>query len=243
VNEHLQTVNEHLHSVKHRSEPVNWRARRSNLAFWLIAGGLETSVADCSLTGDICSLYNSLIRISNKDRSIPSSLRKWKKTMQTKLTKITCRAILTFASLVLLAGAAQSQSLSSVNGRWEWKEVARKHKPQTQFSIVIRRSGNAVSGTYSVDDFIDGKWQGEDGNQTPFIGRIKGKTIRIEFDPAATVPGYQENVTYHPPADGRPASVGVLTLNGQTLLWQFVSGAKLEDVPSRLTLHRERSRK
>ena len=163
--------------------------------------------------------------------------------MQIKLTKTTSRAILAFASLVLLAGAVQAQSVASVNGRWVWKEVARKHKGQTQFSMVIRRTGNTVRGTYSVDEFIDGKWQGEDGNQTAFIGRVKGKTLRIEFDPAATVPGYQENVTYHPPADGSPPSVGVLTMNGQTLLWQFVSGTKLEAVPNRLTLHRERSRK
>lgn len=52
-----------------------------------------------------------------------------------------------------------------------------------------------VRGVYSVDDFINGEWQGEDGNQTPFAGRIHGGVIEIEFDPSATVPGYQENVS------------------------------------------------
>lgn len=153
------------------------------------------------------------------------------------------RCFLAVVLLTLLAGVVPTQARSSVNGRWVWKEVARKNKRQTQFSIVIRRNGNTVSGVYSVDEFINGKWQGEDGNQTPFIGRVKGNSIQIEFDPGATVPGYQENVAYQAPTDGRKPSVAVLTLNGERLLWRFVSGAALEDVPARLSLHRDRAKK
>ena len=60
-----------------------------------------------------------------------------------------------------------------------------------------------VSGTYSVDDFVNGRWLGEDGNQTPFRGEERDGKVLVEFDPAATVPGYTENVTYKAPADGR----------------------------------------
>lgn len=150
------------------------------------------------------------------------------------------RCCLAVVLLTLLAGIVPTQARSAVNGRWVWKETARKNKRQTQFSIVIRRNGNAVSGVYSVDEFINGEWQGEDGNQTAFTGRVKGNTIRIEFDPAATVPGYQENVRYQAPTDGRKPSVAVLTLTGQTLAWRFVSGAPLEEVPVKLSLHRDR---
>jgi hypothetical protein len=157
------------------------------------------------------------------------------------------RTTLPFCLLVLFvtlfAGSFPTQARSGVSGRWTWKEVARKNKPQTQFSIVIRRDGNVVRGTYSVDQFINGKWQGEDGNQTAFVGQAKGNTIRIEFDPAATVPGYQENVSYQAPTDGRQPSVAVLTLSGQTLAWRFVSGAPLEEVPARLSLRRDRVKK
>ncbi|HEV7680941.1 MAG TPA: hypothetical protein VGO68_02380 [Pyrinomonadaceae bacterium] len=145
--------------------------------------------------------------------------------------------------LTLFAGSLPTEARSGVNGRWIWKQVARKNKSQTQFSIFIRREGNVVRGTYSVDQFINSKWQGEDGNQTAFIGQVKGNTIRIEFDPTATVPGYQENVSYQAPTDGRQPSVAVLTLSGQTLVWQFVSGAKLEEVPAKLSLHRDRTKK
>jgi hypothetical protein len=145
--------------------------------------------------------------------------------------------------LTLSAGTIPAQARDGVNGRWTWKEVARRNKSQTQFSIVIRQKGKTVTGVYSVDDFNNGKWQGEDGNQTAFVGRVKGNSIRIEFDPAATVPGYEENVIYHPPTDGRRPSVAILTLNGSTLLWRFVSGDKLGEVPNKLSLHRDRAKK
>lgn len=153
------------------------------------------------------------------------------------------RLCLVIFCLLLSAATMPTQARNVVSGRWVWKEISRKNKRQTQFSIVIRGNGNTVSGVYSVDEFINGKWQGEDGNQTAFIGRAKGNTIRIEFDPGATVPGYQENVAYHAPSDGRKPSVAVLTVSGQRLLWRFVSGDKLEGVPAKLSLHRDRARK
>jgi hypothetical protein len=122
-----------------------------------------------------------------------------------------------------------------------WKQVARKNKPQTQFTLVISREGDVVRGVYSVDDFINGEWQGEDGNQTPFRGRIAGRRIHIEFDPSATVPGYEQNVTYKaPPADGRKASVAVLMFKDGKLLWRLVQGRPIESVPGKFVLHRER---
>lgn len=150
------------------------------------------------------------------------------------------RVIFTGALLLLSAAAVYPQPASAVSGRWIWKEVARKNKPQTQFTIVVTRKGDVVSGTYSVDEFINGKWQGEDGNQTPFTGRVKGSTIEIEFDPSATVPGYQENVTYTAPTDGRQPSTATLTLNGPTLIWRVVNPPGVEGVPAKVTLKRER---
>ena len=133
-----------------------------------------------------------------------------------------------------------SQSLPSISGKWAWKESARRNKPQVRFTLTIHRKGSAVSGVYSVDEFINGKWQGEDGNQTPFRGRVKGDTVEIEFDPQATVPGYQENVSYSAPSDGRKPSTAVLTLSGQRLLWQLSARPGIEGVPAQATLRRER---
>jgi len=147
------------------------------------------------------------------------------------------------AVLILLAISSHSQTASSVSGSWQWKERAIKNKPQRQFTLAISGKGKIVRGTYSVDEFINGEWQGEDGNQTAFRGQIQGKLIKIEFDPMATAPGYEQNVTYKPPADGRKPSVAFLTISGRTLLWRFISGERIANVPSRLTLHRDKDGK
>ena len=140
--------------------------------------------------------------------------------------------------LIAFDSAVSAQPTNSVAGRWVWKEVARRNQPQTQFTLVINRVGDKVNGTYSVDHFVNGKWQGEDGNQTPFSGRINGGRVEIEFDPDATVPGYEENVTYKPPTDGRKPALAVMTLQGSTVSWRSVTG-RIEGVPARITLRRE----
>lgn len=148
------------------------------------------------------------------------------------------RASLAGAVLVLLVVSGQSQTTQTVTGRWMWKETPGRNKPQTQFTVVIERAGNTVRGTYSVDEFINGEWQGDDGNQTPFVGRIKGSTARIQFDPMATAPGYEQNVTYRAPTDGRKPSEAILSLKGRQLLWRFVRRTRITNVPARLWLHR-----
>lgn len=140
--------------------------------------------------------------------------------------------------LIAFDSSVSAQPTNSVSGRWVWKEVARRNQPQTQFTLVINRVGDKVTGTYSVDHFVNGQWQGEDGNQTPFSGRINGGRVEIEFDPDATVPGYEENVTYQPPTDGRKPALAVMTWEGSTVSWRSVTG-RIEGVPARITLRRE----
>lgn len=150
------------------------------------------------------------------------------------------RAGLAIAIALCTAVPVCSQSLPSLSGKWVWKEPARRNKPQLQFTLTIDRKGDIVRGVYSVDEFINGKWQGEDGNQTPFRGRVKGDTVQIQFDPQATVPGYQENVTYSAPSDGRQPSTAVLRLSGPRLLWRLSRRPGIEGVPTQLVLRRER---
>lgn len=147
-------------------------------------------------------------------------------------------ALLALVFVIGVSPTVYAQPGNAVAGRWVWKEAARRNQPQTQFTLVIKRVRDRVSGTYSVDQFINGEWQGEDGNQTPFAGRINGGRVEIEFDPDATVPGYEENVTYKPPTDGSKPSLAVLTLLGRTLNWRLVTG-RLEGVPARVALRRE----
>jgi hypothetical protein len=156
------------------------------------------------------------------------------------LSSLRMRVCLAIAVTLGSAALVDSQTLPSVSGNWVWKEVARRNKPQVQFRLTVDRKGDVVSGVYSVEEFINGRWQGEDGNQTPFTGRVKGATIEIEFDPQATVPGYQENVSYTAPSNGRKPSTAALTVTGQTLRWRLSSRTGIEGVPPQFALRRER---
>jgi hypothetical protein len=163
------------------------------------------------------------------------------KTMQhLKWRVVTLHVFIAISVALCSAATVYPNSPPSIEGRWVWKERARKNKPQVQFTITIHRKGDVVRGVYSVDEFINGTWQGEDGNQTPFRGRVKGHTIQIEFDPQATVPGYQENVTYSAPSDARKPSTAVLTLSGQALRWRLSRRPGIEGVPAQVALRRER---
>jgi hypothetical protein len=156
------------------------------------------------------------------------------------VSRVAYRLCVLAAVLFFISGSVHAQGVSAVSGRWVWKEVARKNKPQTQFTLVISREGDVVRGVYSVDQFINGEWQGEDGNQTPFRGRVMSRRVQIEFDPSATVPGYEQNVTYKIPTDGRKPSVATLTFKGGALLWHLANGDPIERVPAKLVLHGER---
>jgi hypothetical protein len=136
--------------------------------------------------------------------------------------------------------SAPQKSGSNVTGQWVWKQIARTNKSQIQFRIVIRHEGNTLRGIYSVDQFVNGKWQGEDGNQTPFVGHVDGSDVKIEFDPLATQPGYEKNVSYAAPVDGRKPSMAIITRSGSNLRWRLIRGPGIEGVPTNLVLRRER---
>ncbi len=142
--------------------------------------------------------------------------------------------------IVCAVTSAPQKSGTHVTGTWVWKQIARKNKTQIQFRIVIRDEGNGLRGTYSVDEFVNGKWQGEDGNQTPFVGRMDGSGVKIEFDPLATQPGYEKNVSSAAPSDGRKPSMAIITRSGSNLRWRLVRGPGIEGVPVNLVLRRER---
>jgi hypothetical protein len=150
---------------------------------------------------------------------------------------------LLFASVVVILCAVSSvpqTSGTNVSGRWVWKQIARKNKSQIQFRIAIRREGNILKGIYSVDEFVNGKWQGEDGNQTAFVCHMNGSDVKIEFDPLATQPGYEKNVSYAAPSDGRKPSMAIITRSGSNLRWRLVHGPGIQGVPANVVLSRER---
>lgn len=145
-------------------------------------------------------------------------------------------SIITIALLIFAA----TLSAQTRHERWTWKEKAVRNKTQRQFTLSFERRGAKVSGTYSVDEFINGKWQGEDGNQTPFAGTLKDGVITVEFDPQATVAGYEQNVKYKAPADGRTPSKATIKIQGNILTWTILEGEKIAELPDTLKLTRSR---
>lgn len=207
----------------------------------MLPAATNETFTDLSLAGRQVAVWEKLWSnlLANNSQGLRGLGRK---RMNKFVFKTSLRLVLLAIVLCFMAGSAFPQGASSITGRWTWKEVARKNKPQRQFSLVIRRAGKVVQGTYSVDEFINGKWQGEDGNQTPFRGETTATGARVLFDSAATVPGYEENVIYKAPADGSKPSVAVLVLKAGTLEWRLVEGDQI-GVPAKVVLRREGRRR
>ncbi len=191
---------------------------------------------ECPLVREVPG-FRGLLSLAGKRSRTSVAQEVQNQSMLQILNKVAYRLGLATALIVFVAGPAYSQS--ALTGRWVWKQPVQKDKSQVQFTVVIHREGNFVRGVYSVDEFIDQQWQGEDGNQTPFRGRVTAGRAKIEFDPDATVPGYEQNVRYKPPVDGRMPGVATLTFRGTTLLWRTVEG-RIDRVPLLVTLRRER---
>ena len=155
---------------------------------------------------------------------------------------VPCTIMLLALCLLTLVSppAAWGKGPDPLAGYWEWRGPLDAHKHRMEFSLWIDHKGNAISGTYSVNEFVNGKWQGEDGNQTPFRGGLRQGTISIEFDATATVPGYEEHVTYTPPADGKQPSMATIVPKGRVLVWTRVSGDQIEGIPDTITLVRKK---
>ncbi len=124
---------------------------------------------------------------------------------------------------------------ANLNGKWESEFFNKKGESYTQFTMFIKQDGETINGTYSVDDFVGGEWQGEDGNQTPFTGTLKDKTAEIKFDVNATVAGYEENVKYKEPTGGKP-STATLTLDGGKIKWKHANGEAVAETPKEIVL-------
>ena len=140
--------------------------------------------------------------------------------------------------LPFVATSLQGQS-AEMDGWFKEPELEHSSKPQTQLTIYVQIDGNVVIGDYSVVHVINGETQGQgDIWRIPFRGRLEGGTARIEFNPAVTFRGPDQSVAYKPPTDGTKPGAATLTIKGDTLVWTWVSGAKIEGVPAKVSLRR-----
>lgn len=149
---------------------------------------------------------------------------------------------LAFIAILLLCvglSAGQGKKPTSFAGHWTWKSQKNKQKEHVQFSLNVVQKGKNVTGTYSVDHFIDGQWQGEDGNQTPFRGTLRSNTATVEFNIDAAVAGYEQNVKYVVPSARKDISFATLKLAKGRLVWTHKSGRRVEGILRTVTLKRD----
>jgi hypothetical protein len=145
----------------------------------------------------------------------------------------------TFACLLLATvSVALAQPRSGLGGRWNWQENPRKNREQVGMFLHVEQTGSRVRGTYTYGVWMNGQPQSEDGNQTPFVGTVKGDVAVIKFDPENIHPLYERNVKYKEPANGKAPSTARLQRIGQTLEWTLTAGPRLFHLPVQFTLRR-----
>lgn len=128
-------------------------------------------------------------------------------------------------------------------GNWDSDKLNASGEEHTEFSLFITQVGDKIEGTYSVINYVAGEPQIEDGNQTPFVGTVKGGAAEIKFDPENTVPGYEQNVMYVEPPDGKKPATANITISGNSLTWKTTSGAINGNVPKEIKLTRDKMNK
>ena len=133
--------------------------------------------------------------------------------------------------------AEKSVATANLAGNWESEFFNKKGESYTQLTLNIKQTGETVSGTYSVTDYVGDQPQVEDGNQTPFTGTVAGGVATIKFDTNATVPGYEENVKYKEPTDGKPSTT-TLTMDGGKLKWKLTGGDSPMEIPKEIVLNK-----
>lgn len=133
--------------------------------------------------------------------------------------------------------ASKDTTAVKLGGNWDSDKLNIKGEEHTEFSLFITQVGDKIEGTYSVISFVAGEPQIEDGNQTPFVGTVKNGVAEIKFDPENVVPGYEENVMYVEPPNGKPATA-TLTMSGDNLTWKTTNG-EISGLPKEVKLNRD----
>ena len=164
-------------------------------------------------------------------------------TVQRRLNviKVCCLLALVVSSA---AGSIHGQG-GGMAGLFKEKELEYSSKPQTQLTVYVQIEGNIVTGDFSVDEMVNGVRQGQgDIWRIPFSGRLEGVRARVKYNPAVTSRGPDRDLAYKPPTDGTKPGVATLTLKGgDTLVWNWVSGAKIKGVSARVFLRRVNRRR
>ena len=145
-------------------------------------------------------------------------------------------------SRVLGLGMINSaQELRNGETFWNWQTKPDKDDFQLNFRLALKIKGKKVSGAFVFSNLADGEWDGADRNVMPFIGKISGNVIVIEFD-SEDVRIFEE---YDSPFDakcqktkGTRVSRATIKVTKGKLEFVLTKGKFIFDLPRKIVMRR-----
>ena len=134
-----------------------------------------------------------------------------------------------------------AQALKNGETFWNWQTTPVRDNFQLDFRLALEIKGKKVSGTFVFSSLTNGEWDGNDRNVTPFIGRISGNVILIEFD-AKDVRNFEEydaaiDAKYQKPK-GKRASRATIKIRKGKLEFVQIKGKFVFDLPRKIIMKR-----
>ncbi len=134
-----------------------------------------------------------------------------------------------------------AQALKNGETFWNWQTTPDRDNFQLDFRLALKIKGKKVSGALVFSNLADGEWDGADRNVTPFIGKISGKVILIEFD-AKDVRNFEEyaavfDTEYQKPKGKRASRATVKIIKGKLEFVQ-TKGKFVFDLPRKINMRR-----
>lgn len=87
-----------------------------------------------------------------------------------------------FLLVLSFSVSGTAQNIKNGESSWFWRSKAGKDNLSFQFALFLKIKGKKASGALQFRNLDNGEWNGGDGEMTPFIGRVIGNVIKIEFN-------------------------------------------------------------
>ena len=135
-----------------------------------------------------------------------------------------------------------AQVLKNSETFWNWQTTPDRDNFQLDFRLALKIKGKKVSGAFVFSNLTNGEWDGNDRNVTPFIGKISGNVIFIEFD-AKDVRNFEEydaasDTKYQKPK-GKRASRAAIKIRKGKLEFVLIKGKYVFDLPRKIIMKRK----
>lgn len=88
-----------------------------------------------------------------------------------------------FLLALCFPGPTFAQRYQSGTSYWKWQTTPDKNNQQLDLTLFLEIKGKKVRGAFSFVNLENGEWDARgDGNVIPFVGKVVGNLLQIEFD-------------------------------------------------------------